>query len=427
LRAVAVIDGEHYQPVVSATLAELPYEFVAAVLVGGVEKLRGGEEYGVPLVENLNAALAYEPELVVDLSDEPVLPPERRLELASRSLALGLRYLGPDFDFEPPRCEPFGLPSLAVIGTGKRIGKTALTGQLARVLSHDRDIVVVAMGRGGPAEPELIEAAPTLDSLLELSRSGRHAASDHLETAALTGVRTIGCRRCGGGLAGQVASSNVPDGARLAEELAPDLVVFDGSGAAIPPVATDRRILVTSGAQDVRAGLNGYRVLVSDLVVGVGIDDDQVEAIHKLKQLPIIRCELRLEPVEPIEGRVAVFAAGPATTDHLEADVVATSANLADRASLRNDLASVDAETYVIEIKAAAIDVVAEAALERGARVVFARNHVVSLPGEPDLDGELVALADAAVAERVPAPPAASGEDVAGLRPAGAYAGEGRA
>jgi cyclic 2,3-diphosphoglycerate synthetase len=403
LRAVAVIDGEHYQPVVIATLAELPYEFVAAVLVGGVEKLRGGEEYGVPLVENLDAALAYEPELVVDLSDEPVLPPERRLELASRSLALGLRYLGPDFDFEPPRYEPFGLPSLAVIGTGKRIGKTALTGQLARVLSRDRDIVVVAMGRGGPAEPELIEAAPTLDSLLELSRSGRHAASDHLETAALTGVRTIGCRRCGGGLAGQVASSNVPDGARLAEELAPDLVVFDGSGAAIPPVATDRRILVTSGAQDVRAGLNGYRVLVSDIVVGIGIDDDQVAAIRKLKQVAVLRCELRLEPVEPIEGRVAVFAAGPATTDHLEADVVATSANLADRASLRNDLASVDAETYVIEIKAAAIDVVAEAALERGARVVFARNDVLSLPGEPDLDAELVALADAAVAERVPA------------------------
>jgi cyclic 2,3-diphosphoglycerate synthetase len=100
---------------------------------------------------------------------------------------------------------------------------------------------------------------------------------------------------------------------------------------------------------------------------------------------------------------VAVFTAGPAATDHLEADVVATSANLADRARLRNDLASVDAETYVIEIKAAAIDVVAEAALERGARVVFARNDVVSLPGEPDLDAELVALADAAVAERVPA------------------------
>jgi cyclic 2,3-diphosphoglycerate synthase len=403
VRAVAVIDGEHYADVVRAALAELPYEFVAAVFVGGVEKLRGGEEYGVPLAENLDAALAYEPELVVDLSDEPVLPPQRRLELASRSLALGLRYLGPDFDFEPPRYEPFSLPSLAVIGTGKRIGKTALTGQLARVLSRDRELVVVAMGRGGPAEPELIEVAPTLDSLLELSRSGRHAASDHLETAALAGVRTIGCRRCGGGLAGQVATSNVAAGARLAEELAPDLVVFDGSGAAIPPVATDRRILVTSDAQDVRSGLNAYRVLVSDVVVAIGADDEQVAAIRALKDVPVVRCELRLEPVEPIEGRVAVFAAGPARTDHLDAEVVAVSTNLADRARLRNDLASVDAETYVIEIKAAAIDVVAEVAIERGVRVVFARNDVVSLPGEPDLDAELDALANAAVAERVPA------------------------
>ena len=70
---------------------------------------------------------------------------------------------------------------------------------------------------------------------------------------------------------------------------------------------------------------------------------------------------------------------------------------------MRNDLASTDAQTYVIEIKAAAIDVVAEAALERGARVVFARNDVVSLPGELDLDSELRALAEAAVADKVPA------------------------
>jgi cyclic 2,3-diphosphoglycerate synthetase len=370
----------------------------------------------VPIVQDLESALAYEPALVVDLSDEPVLSPENRLELVSRSLALGLRYLGPDFEFEPPRYEPFALPSLAVIGTGKRIGKTALTGQLARLLSRDRNVVVVAMGRGGPAEPELVEVTPTLDSLLELSRSGRHAASDHLETAALAGVRTIGCRRCGGGLAGQVATSNVAEGARMAEELAPELVVFDGSGAAVPPVAADRRILVTSGAQDVRAGLNAYRVLVSDLVVAIDVDEVQISAIRELKNVPVVRCELRLEPMEPLAGRVAVFAAGPAPTGHLEADVVATSANLADRARLRNDLASIDAETYVIEIKAAAIDVVAEAALERSARVVFARNDVVALPGEPDLDSQLRALAEAAVAEKVP-----------GLRPAGAFADEGRA
>jgi cyclic 2,3-diphosphoglycerate synthetase len=399
-RAVAVIDGEHYAPVVRAALAELPYDFVAAVLVGGVEKLRGDDDYGVPLAPDLAASLEHEPEIVVDLSDEPVLSPERRLLLASRSLALGLRYLGPDFDFEPPRYAPVGVSSLAVIGTGKRIGKTALTGQLARLLARDRDVVVVAMGRGGPEQPELLEAAPTLDALLELSRSGRHAASDHLETAMLAGVRTIGCRRCGGGLAGQVATSNVEAGARLAEELAPDVAIFDGSGAAIPPVDVDRRILVTGAEQDVRAGLNAYRVLVSDLVVLTGEHEEQQRAIRELKEVPVIRAELRLVPMEPLgPGPVAVFTAGSAPTDHLEADVVASSANLADRARLREDLASIDAETFLIEIKAAAIDVVAEAARERGARVVFARNDVVSLPGEPDLDTELLALADAVTRE----------------------------
>jgi len=75
------------------------------------------------------------------------------------------------------------------------------------------------MGRGGPAEPETITVPPTVEALVELSRSGRHAASDHLETAALVGVETIGCRRCGGGLAGAVYTSNVEEGASIAARL----------------------------------------------------------------------------------------------------------------------------------------------------------------------------------------------------------------
>ncbi len=86
---------------------------------------------------------------------------------------------------------------------------------------------------------------PTLESLLDLSRAGEHAASDYLETAALTGVVTIGCRRAGGGLAGAVTTSNVAEGAALAAEREPDVVVFDGSGAAIPPIDVDARILVS--------------------------------------------------------------------------------------------------------------------------------------------------------------------------------------
>ncbi len=208
MRALAIIDGEHYPEVVRAALDELPYEFVGVMLVGGSEKVRGAPDYGVPIVDDAGDA-----EIVVDLSDEPVLSPARRFALASRFLAEGIPYVGADFRFEPPTYHAFELPSIAVIGTGKRVGKTAVTGHVARLLARDRDVVVVAMGRGGPAEPEVIASPPTTEELIELSRSGRHAASDHLETAALVGVTTIGCRRAGGGLAGAPFTSNVLEGA----------------------------------------------------------------------------------------------------------------------------------------------------------------------------------------------------------------------
>jgi cyclic 2,3-diphosphoglycerate synthase len=385
VRAVVVVDGEHYAPVVRAALATLPYDVVGLFLAGGTEKLRGGEEYGVPFVEDFEGA-----EIVVDLSDEPVLGPERRFRLASRVLAAGIPYVGADFRFEPPAFEPFGLPSLAVIGTGKRVGKTAVTGHVARTLARDRNVVVVAMGRGGPPLPEVIDVQPTVESLLALSRAGLHAASDHLETAALAGVVTIGCRRAGGGFAGAVADSNVLDGARAAAERDPDLVVFDGSGAAIPPIAVDRRILVVGPGQDATAYLNAYRVLISDLVLVLG--DAPLEPIRALKSVPVHRFDLALRPLEPLAGRrVAVFTAGPAGTDHLDAEVVGVSENLANRAALRQDLARMDADVYLVELKAAAIDVVAEAAAERGVEVVLAANDVVS----DELDAELQRLVPA--------------------------------
>jgi len=363
VRALAVIDGEHYAPVVRDALAALPYDFVGALLIGGTEKLRGDDDYGVPLVDSLDAV---EADLVVDLSDEPVLPPRERFRLASRALVLGLPYVGADFRFEPPELESFDLPSLSIIGTGKRVGKTAVTGHVARLLAADRKVVVVAMGRGGPPEPELVDTRPSVDDLLSLSRSGRHAASDHLETAALAGVTTIGCRRAGGGLAGAVSESNVAAGAELARSLDPDLVVFDGSGAAIPPVATSARVLVTTATHDLEAFLNPYRVAISDLVVGVG----DVRGAD-------VRVELRLRPLEPLRGRrTAVFTAGPAPVEHLDGEVVHVSRNLANRGALRAELRQIDADVYLAELKAAAIDVVAEEAAARGADLVLAANDV---------------------------------------------------
>jgi cyclic 2,3-diphosphoglycerate synthetase len=382
-RALALIDGEHYAPVVRRALEELPYDVVAAVLVGGTEKLTGEDDYGVPLVDALDAVGA---ELVVDLSDEPVLGPRQRLLWASRALALGLRYLGPDFEFEPPRYEPFERPSLAVIGTGKRVGKTAVTGHVARLLARTREVVVVSMGRGGPPLPDVRETPPTVAELVELARNGQHAASDYLETAALARVPTVGCWRAGGGLAGMPAASNVLAGALVAAERDPDVVVFDGSGAAIPPLAVDARILVTRG-RAVEEGLNPYRVLVSDLVVATGEVDRA--AVAAIKDVPVVEAELRLAPAEPLAGRrVAVFTTGPAPTKHLDAEVVHVSRDLANRAALRDELEHLDADVYLVELKAAAIDVVATAAAERGVDVVLADNEVVA----PELDERILDL-----------------------------------
>jgi cyclic 2,3-diphosphoglycerate synthase len=431
VRALALIDGEHYPDVVRDALAALPYEVVGVVMLGGTEKLRSSEpDYGVPLRHDLADALtALDADVVVDLSDEPVVGPRRRFRLASQTLAAGLAYVGADFRLEPVPFAPLEAPALAVIGSGKRVGKTAVAGHIARLLSESREVVVVAMGRGGPAEPVVTEASPTVGDLLALSRAGAHAASDYLEDAALAGVVTVGARRCGGGLAGMPFLSNVEEAARLAASLSPDLLLLEGSGAAIPPVEAGRRILVAGAHQDpeiVAGYLGAYRLLLSDLVILTMCEEPlataaQVTALRDAiadvdLQLPVIATFLRPRPVEPVGGRrVAFFSTAPEAIharlrEHLErehgAEVALVSGSLADRDALRAELdssAATDAEVFLVEIKAAAIDVVAETAAERGIPVVFADNKVLPLPGEPDLDALVLALADAVVAERVAA------------------------
>ena len=422
-KALALIDGEHYADVVTDAFGELPYEVVAAVALGGTEKLKGDEDYGVPVYESLEEGLqAGGAELVVDLSDEPVVTPRDRFRLASRTLAAGLPYVGADFRFDPVAFAPFDVPALAVIGSGKRVGKTAVAGHVARLLAESLEVVVVAMGRGGPPEPAVIDDPPSVEDLLERARSGSHAASDYLEDAALAQVVTVGCRRCGGGLAGQPFVSNVEEGARVAAERDPELVVFEGSGTALPPVEVSARVLVVGAGQDpelVAGYLGAYRILLSDLVVLTGCEEPLVsereiarlrEAIGEVKNIPVIATVFRQRPVEPVEGkRVALFTTAPAgiherIEQHVReehgADVVLVSGSLSNRDELREELESEEArsaDVYVVEIKAAAIEVVAEAAAERGIDVVFAENALLALDGEPDVDAELRALAERVV------------------------------
>jgi cyclic 2,3-diphosphoglycerate synthetase len=421
MRALALIDGEHYPDVVRGAFAESEHDVVGAVLLGGSEKLRAGESYGVPLYAGLEEGLAgTNAEIVLDLSDAPVVDGRRRLRLAASALALGVPYAGADFRFDPVELEPLGVPALAVIGSGKRVGKTAVAGHVARLLARSREVVVVAMGRGGPADPVLVETAPALDDLLALSRGGGHAASDYLEDAALAGVTAVGSRRAGGGLAGAPFSSNVREAARLAASLGPDLILLEGSGTVVPPVEAQARILVVGAGQepdDVVGHLGAYRVLISDLVVVTACTDAPEQLRRALEEvnpgIPVVATELRPNPAEPVRGRrLAVFTTAPASAHeairrHLElehgAEVVSISGALARRDELRADVARVGAvDAFLVELKAAAIDVVAEATVERGIPIVLCDNEVRPLPGQPDLDGHVLALAERC-ASRVPA------------------------
>jgi cyclic 2,3-diphosphoglycerate synthetase len=308
---------------------------------------------------------------------------------------------------------------LSVFATGKRVGKTAVSAHIARLLARDRDVVAVAMGRGGPQAPEVMESPPGVEELLALARDGRHAASDHLEIAATAGVVTVGCRRCGGGLAGAVATSNVAAGAEVALQRSPDFVVFDGSGAAIPPIATGRRVLVTTAHDPpelVTGYLNAYRILLADLVVITMADastshEALADAIREVKpEAQVIAVGFRSRPLAPIAGkRVAYFTTARAPAHarlaaelaEADAEVVHVSGSLADRTALRRELESVDADVFLTEIKAAGIDVVADAGARRGIQVVLVANEIVPIAGQPELEPALLALADQAQAEPV--------------------------
>ncbi|MGH2845737.1 MAG: hypothetical protein ACRDL0_06905 [Thermoleophilaceae bacterium] len=371
---IALIDGEHHPATVREALGRL--DLAGAIFCGGEEKLGPGsldEVYGRPVESDPEEGLrrlAPRADAVLDLADEPVLPPSAKLRLAALALHLGLRYEAPGMRLDPPRYAPvpFDGPKLAVIATGKRTGKTALAGHLARVL-RDRDPVIVCMGRGGPAEPVMAEPGTSLEDLLAIAAGGGHAASDYLEDAVLAGVRTVGCRRVGGGLAGAPAESNVPAGAALAASLAPGLIVFEGSGSCIPPVEVDRTVCILGAGEP--EPLADYRLLRADLLL----------AREGAAAPPAaLRFELRPEPAEPVPdgARVALFTTGAPACGPVQPLV--TSTNLARRGALEADLdeaVRAGCDVWLTELKAAAVDTVAVRARAEGARVILVRNRPV--------------------------------------------------
>jgi cyclic 2,3-diphosphoglycerate synthetase len=447
MKVIALVDGEHYPDVTRWGLEVAQaagYRVLAALLVGGREKLPAGRTLDLGAVEVLQADRdpgrglggaidRFAPEGILDLSDEPVLDYRRRLGLVAVALARGVPYIGPDFRFDPPVTEaPLAVPTLGVIGTGKRVAKTAVAGHAARLsAAAGEHPVIVAMGRGGPPDPVI--AGPKdveLGALLARVDSGEHASSDYLEDALTAGVTTVGARRCGGGLAGRPFVTNVAQAAERAVEAGADLVILEGSGSSIPIVPWDAGALVMPASlpEEYLAGYLGpFRVLLSDLAVFI-MGGGPLAGSNNLSSLvPLVRrlradirvavAELQPVPLADVRGKDAFFAttAQQEVADHLSRQlertagcrVVKTSHRLADRAGLEADLASSPPfDVLLTELKAAAVDVAARRAIERGAEVVFVDNRPKATGGDGELDDllkETVGLARSRAARRLSA------------------------
>ncbi|MDR0911870.1 MAG: 2,3-diphosphoglycerate synthetase [Methanobrevibacter sp.] len=448
-RMICLVDGEHYLPVTKAAVEVFDnvnhIEVVALVFIGGTEKLRTDkpEEYSemmgidvlfgdnhneIPYNLIVKTIKEYNGDIVFDLSDEPVLDYGKRFKIASKVLKMGIPYHGPDFKFEPlTEYDVMEKPSLKILGTGKRIGKTAVSTFTTRTIDKKGyNPCVVAMGRGGPAKPEIvhgdeIEISP--EFLLSQSEKGVHAASDHWEDALMSRVLTIGCRRCGGGMAGDVFLTNMEDGAKIANKLDGEFVIFEGSGAAIPPIKTNKHITLIGANQpfiNIENFFGPYRIAIGDLIIITMCEEpmaskEKVKKIEKLiaevnPEATVISTVFRPKPVGDIAGKKVLFATTApeaikdTLVDYLEKEydckVVGTTSHLSNRPLLKEDIKKYinDAEVMLTELKAAAVDVATKESLEAGLEVIYCDNIPIAIDDTyPDLEDSIIKLVDTAI------------------------------
>ncbi|AHL22603.1 2,3-phosphoglycerate synthetase [Thermococcus nautili] len=427
MRRLALIDGEHYPPVTRWAIEKLG-DVCCAVFLGGSEKIgppeKLAEELGVRLYVDDDpmkalelALLENEVDEVVDLSDEPVVDYSARFRIASICLRNGVTYRGADFEFRPGELIRPKKPTISVLGLGKRVGKTAIGGFVARVLKERYRPVVVTMGRGGPERPELIDGEReelTPENLLKLAEMGKHAASDHYEDALVAGVTTIGCRRCGGGMAGFPFFHVVHEGIKLAEGLPHDIIIAEGSGATIPPVLADGYITVLSALQPretVEGFFGPFRIGLADIAVitMADVEPRKAEEFRNFVRRVNPNADVHLvrftpKPLGEVSGkRVALFTTSwkaieraVGDIESLGAEVVFASGNLSKRPPLEGDLAELGrkagVDAVLVELKAAAVDVVTRWALERGIKVIYLANEPVNVDGK-DLRKAVLELA----------------------------------
>ena len=117
-RILALIDGEHYLPVTKEAIEKLnsvPNQVVAAMFLGGTEKIGDFDEvknylnlplYFLDQKSNFQKIVQeiinkFKITTIFDLSDDPVISSQDRMDFACVTLLEGCNYNGADFQFTP--------------------------------------------------------------------------------------------------------------------------------------------------------------------------------------------------------------------------------------------------------------------------------------------------------------------------------------
>ena len=363
-RAVAIIDGEHYPPVVRQALAELD----AARRRGGARR-RHREAPRRRGVRRAARALGRvrRPPAPAGRRDRPLRRAGARASRAARAREPRARARAPvrgrrTSASSRPRLVPVDLPSLARDRYRQAGGQDRRDGPRREAA---RDATAASRRRHGPGRPAR-------------ARDRARSAHGRVAARAVPGGAARGVRPSRDGDRGRGADRRLPPlrrrprrcgrasrtCSRASRSPRPWSRISSSSTGAAPRSPRSTPAAGSSSRRraqpvEVAAGyLNAYRALLADLVVvtmaePVAAHEALAEALRACARpaTPVIRVVLRPRPLEPVAGeRVAFFCTAPEPrhdvlgrhlAERYDAQVTHVSGSLSDRGRLRDELREV--------------------------------------------------------------------------------------
>jgi cyclic 2,3-diphosphoglycerate synthetase len=224
-------------------------------------------------------------------------------------------------------------------------------------------------------------------------------------------------------MVGDVFITNMKKGAELANEVDSDFIIMEGSGAAIPPIKTNKHIVLVGANQpiiNIENFFGPFRIDLADLVVITMCEEpmasnEKVERIENyIKEInpdaTVISTVFRPKPLEDIKGKNVLFATTAPDSiqnvliehleDFYECKVVGTTPHLSNRPLLQKDIDKyIDtANVMLTELKAAAVDVATRDALKAGLEVVYCDNIPIVTDGNNEkLKNAIIKVVDSAI------------------------------